>query len=176
MNTGELKKITENLIETFNTAGQESIDLYKKGLKIKIKEDKSPVSNGDLRTNELITKKIIELTPNIPIVSEESVDYPEFGHAVGNSVKDGESAKGIVVCGSGIGISMAANKVEGIRAALCTTPEHALMSRLHNDANVLAIGARMTDFDIILEIVDTWLSSEFEGGRHSRRVNKIEVS
>ena len=108
--------------------------------------------------------------------SEESVDYPEFGHAVGNSVKDGESAKGIVVCGSGIGISMAANKVEGIRAALCTTPEHALMSRLHNDANVLAIGARMTNFDVILEIVDTWLSSEFEGGRHSRRVNKIEVS
>ena len=107
--------------------------------------------------------------------SEESVDYPEFGHAVGNSVKDGESAKGIVVCGSGIGISMAANKVEGIRAALCTTPEHALMSRLHNDANVLAIGARMTDFDIILEIIDTWLRSEFEGGRHSRRVNKIEV-
>lgn len=107
--------------------------------------------------------------------SEESVDYPEFGHAVGNSVKDGESAKGIVVCGSGIGISMAANKVEGIRAALCTTPEHALVSRLHNDANVLAIGARMTDFDIILEIIDTWLRSEFEGGRHSRRVNKIEV-
>ena len=107
--------------------------------------------------------------------SEESVDYPEFGHAVGNSVKDGESAKGIVVCGSGIGISMAANKVEGIRAALCTTPEHALMSRLHNDANVLAIGARMTNFDVILEIVDTWLRSEFEGGRHSRRVNKIEV-
>ena len=107
--------------------------------------------------------------------SEESVDYPEFGHAVGNSVKDGESAKGIVVCGSGIGISMAANKVEGIRAALCTTPEHALVSRLHNDANVLAIGARMTDFDIILEIIDTWLRSEFEGGRHSKRVNKIEV-
>jgi ribose 5-phosphate isomerase B len=108
--------------------------------------------------------------------SEESVDYPEFGHAVGNSVQSGESTKGIVVCGSGIGISMAANKVEGIRAALCTTSEHAKMSRLHNDANVLAIGARMTDYDVIIGIVDTWLSSEFEGGRHSRRVNKIEVS
>ena len=107
--------------------------------------------------------------------SEESVDYPEFGHAVGNSVQSGESTKGIVVCGSGIGISMAANKVEGIRAALCTTPEHAQMSRLHNDANVLAIGARMTDYNVIIEIVDTWLNSEFEGGRHSRRVNKIEV-
>lgn len=108
--------------------------------------------------------------------SEESVDYPEFGHAVGNSVQSGESTKGIVVCGSGIGISMAANKVEGIRAALCTTPQHAQMSRLHNDANVLAIGARMTDYNVIIEIVDTWLNSEFEGGRHSRRVNKIEVS
>ena len=106
--------------------------------------------------------------------SEESVDYPEFGHAVGNSVQSGESTKGIVVCGSGIGISMAANKVEGIRAALCTTPEHAQMSRLHNDANVLAIGARMTDYNVIIEIVDTWLNTEFEGGRHSRRVNKIE--
>ena len=108
--------------------------------------------------------------------SEDSVDYPEFGHAVGNSVQSGESTKGIVVCGSGIGISMAANKIEGIRAALCTSSEHALMSRLHNDANVLAIGARMTDYDVITDIIDTWLSTEFEGGRHSRRVDKIEVS
>ena len=74
MNISELKKIAENLIDTFNTAGQESIDLYKKGLKIQIKEDKSPVSNGDLRANELITEKIKELTPNIPIVSEETVN------------------------------------------------------------------------------------------------------
>ena len=74
MNRDELKKIAENLIDTFNIAGQESIDLYKKGLKIEIKEDKSPVSNGDLRANELITKRINELTPNIPVVSEETVD------------------------------------------------------------------------------------------------------
>ena len=74
MNIGELKKIAENLIDTFNTAGQESIDLYKKGLKIEIKEDKTPVSNGDLRVNDLITNKIKELTPNIPIVSEETVN------------------------------------------------------------------------------------------------------
>ena len=73
MNKDELKKIAENLIDTFNIAGQESIDLYKKGLKIEIKEDKSPVSNGDLRVNELITKRINELTPNIPVVSEETV-------------------------------------------------------------------------------------------------------
>jgi|TARA_B110000967_G_scaffold191941_1_gene218093 3'(2'), 5'-bisphosphate nucleotidase len=74
MNKNELKKIAESLIETFNIAGQESIDLYEKGLKIEIKEDNSPVSNGDLRVNELITNKILELTPNIPVVSEETVD------------------------------------------------------------------------------------------------------
>ena len=74
MNKNELKNIAEGLIETFNVAGQESIDLYAKGLKIEIKEDNSPVSNGDLRCNELITNKILELTPNIPIVSEETVD------------------------------------------------------------------------------------------------------
>ena len=74
MNKDELKKIAENLIETFDVAGKESIDIYKKGLKIEIKEDKSPVSNGDLRVNELITKKIEKLTPNIPIISEETVD------------------------------------------------------------------------------------------------------
>ena len=74
MNKNELKIITESLLETFNIAGQESIDLYTKGLKIEIKEDNSPVSNGDLRVNDLITKKILELTPNIPIVSEETVD------------------------------------------------------------------------------------------------------
>ena len=107
--------------------------------------------------------------------SDESVDYPEFGHEVGNSIISGESTKGIVVCGSGIGISIAANKITGIRAALCTTPEHARMSRLHNDANELAIGGRITDYSVITEIVDIWLNTEFEGGRHSRRINKIEV-
>ena len=74
MNRDELKKIAESLIDTFNIAGQDSIDLYKKGLKIEIKEDKSPVSNGDLRVNDLITKKIKELTPNVPVISEETVD------------------------------------------------------------------------------------------------------
>ena len=74
MNKDELKNIAENLIDTFKIAGQESIDLYKKGLKIEIKEDKSPVSNGDLKVNELVTRKIKELTPNIPIISEETVD------------------------------------------------------------------------------------------------------
>jgi len=107
--------------------------------------------------------------------SLESVDYPPFGHKVGKMVANNKVNKGIVICGSGIGISIAANKVKGIRAALCTTPVHAEMSRKHNDANVLALGARMTDYNTILEIVNTWLNTEFEGGRHLERINLIEI-
>ena len=106
--------------------------------------------------------------------SEESVDYPEFGHKVGKNVISGLSTKGIVVCGSGIGISIAANKIQGIRAALCFTKEHAEMSRLHNDSNILAIGARMNGGDDILDIVDIWLKTDFEAGRHQKRIEKIE--
>ena len=84
--------------------------------------------------------------------SKESVDYPKYGHSVAKMVSENIADKGIVICGSGIGISIAANKVKGIRAALCTTPAHAEMSRKHNDANVLALGARMTDYNTILEI------------------------
>ena len=107
--------------------------------------------------------------------SSASVDYPSFGHEVGRMVVNNKVSKGIVVCGSGIGISIAANKVKGVRAALCTSCEHAIMSRKHNDANVLALGARMTDLKMILKIVDIWLNTDFEGGRHLKRVNLIEI-
>ena len=80
---------------------------------------------------------------------------------------------GILICGSGIGVSISANRLNGIRAALCTSEEHASMSRLHNDSNVLALGARFTNIDLIKDIVDVWLNTEFEGGRHLRRVKKI---
>ena len=106
--------------------------------------------------------------------SNDSVDYPEFGHQVGKNIVSGISDKGIVVCGSGIGISIAANKIKGIRAALCFTKEHAKMSRLHNDSNILAVGARMNGGDNILDIVDIWLNTDFEGGRHQKRIDKIE--
>ena len=106
--------------------------------------------------------------------SNESVDYPEYGKKVGLSVSKGESQKGIVICGSGIGISIAANKIKGIRAALCTSVKHAIMSRKHNDANVLALGARMTNYDEILLIIKAWLYTDFEGGRHADRIKKIE--
>ena len=106
--------------------------------------------------------------------SSESVDYPKFGHSVANMVVNNIADKGIVICGSGIGISIAANKVKGIRAALCTSCEHAEMSRKHNDANILALGSRMTSEKDIFSIIDVWLSTEFEGGRHLDRRNMIE--
>ena len=106
--------------------------------------------------------------------SSESVDYPNYGHKVGLSVSKNSVDLGIVICGSGIGISIAANKVKGVRAALCTSKEHAIMSRKHNDANILALGARFTPYEEIISIVKSWLDTDFEGGRHLDRVNKIE--
>ena len=107
--------------------------------------------------------------------SNQSVNYPEFGHKVAHMVIESAVDKGIVICGSGIGISIAANKVKGVRAALCTTCKHAEMSRKHNDANILALGARMTDYDLLEKIVDVWLNTDFEGGRHLTRINMIEL-
>ena len=106
--------------------------------------------------------------------SSESVDYPIYGIKVGESVATKQVDRGIVVCGSGIGISIAANKVTGVRAALCSTVEHAVLSRKHNNANVLAIGARLTNNQQIKEIVINWLNTSFEGGRHQERINLIE--
>ena len=108
--------------------------------------------------------------------SKESVDYPEFGHKVGHAVVDGEAEKGIVICSTGIGISISANKVPGVRAALCCNDYMAKMTRLHNDSNVLAMGASIVGPGMALSMVDTFLSTEFsEGERHIRRINKIEA-
>jgi len=114
--------------------------------------------------------KVIDVGTN----SKDSVDYAEYGHMVGKLVSNKEVDKGIVICGSGIGISIAANKIKGVRAALCTSIEHAEMSRKHNNANILAIGARFTSFEDIKLITKVWFSTDFEGGRHLRRINKIE--
>lgn len=105
--------------------------------------------------------------------SNESVDYPEYALKVAESVARKECDMGILVCGSGIGMSMAANKVLGIRAALCSTPEMARLSREHNDANVLTIGSRLIDENTAKEIVRVWLATDFAGDRHLRRINKI---
>lgn len=107
--------------------------------------------------------------------SRESCDYPVFGHAVAKAVAAGECEKGIVICTTGIGISMCANKVSGIRCALCTDPLMAKMTRLHNDANMLALGGGITGPNLAVDIVDTFLSTEFSAEeKHQRRVSMIE--
>lgn len=105
--------------------------------------------------------------------SNASVDYPDYGIAVAESVANGECSKGIIFCGTGVGISISANKVKGIRAVVCSEPYSAKLSRLHNDANVLALGARVIGVEVAKMIVDIWLDTEFEGGRHALRIDKI---
>ena len=105
--------------------------------------------------------------------STESVDYPIYGKKVAEAVARGEFEKGILICGTGIGISIAANKVKGIRACVCSEPYTAVMSRRHNDANVLCFGARVVGSELAKMIVDEWINAEFEGGRHQRRVDMI---
>jgi ribose 5-phosphate isomerase B len=103
----------------------------------------------------------------------DSVDYPDYARKVGETVAKREAEMGILVCGSGIGMSIAANKVAGIRAAAVTTVHEAQMSREHNNANVLTLGARILSEDLALKIVERWLHTPFAGGRHQRRVEKI---
>ncbi len=105
--------------------------------------------------------------------SRDSVDYPEYGQAVAKSVKNGDVDTGIIICGSGIGISIAANRYPEVRAALCTDVTMARLCRQHNDANVLALGERITGIEVACEIVETFLNTQFEGGRHQRRVEKL---
>lgn len=105
--------------------------------------------------------------------SEESMDYPDVAHPVAESVETGKADLGIVICGSGNGINITVNKHQGIRSALCWQPELAELAKQHNNANVLALPARFIDFDTAMACVDAFLSTEFEGGRHERRVNKI---
>ena len=106
--------------------------------------------------------------------STESVDYPDFARKVGEAVADGEYDKGILVCGSGTGMAIAANKVPGIRAAVAWNEEIARLSRQHNDTNVLSLAARYIPDEEQEKIVKAWLETDFEGGRHERRVEKIE--
>jgi ribose 5-phosphate isomerase B len=101
------------------------------------------------------------------------VDYPYYAALVARAVAVGEASHGILVCGTGIGMAMAANKVDGVRAAQCSDVEAARLSRQHDDTNVLTLGARTTGRDAALAIVDAWLATGFEGGRHSRRLEKV---
>lgn len=105
--------------------------------------------------------------------SENSVDYPDYGHAMADCLKDGRAARGVVICGSGIGISIAANRHAHVRAALCTNATMAALARQHNDANVLALGARITGLAVALDCVRAFAETAFEGGRHQKRVDKL---
>jgi ribose 5-phosphate isomerase B len=104
---------------------------------------------------------------------KESVDYPDFGKAVSRSVSDGEAERGVLVCTSGIGMSIVANKFPGVRAALVRDLDEARSSREHNDANILVLGGAKTDARLARQIIDTWLATPFGGGRHQRRIDKI---
>ena len=118
-------------------------------------------------------KKHLKVLKDFGTQSEESCDYPLIAKAVAQEVAEGKSEKGILICGSGIGMCIVANKVKGIRAAVCNDVNTAKLSRSHNDANVLCIGARIVTSEEIEKIVDTFLSTPFEGNRHQIRVNQI---
>ncbi len=125
---------------------------------------------------EVVQNRLRELgirVEDVGTYSEESVDYPDFIHPVANAVEAGKHPLGIVICGSGQGAAITANKHQGIRCALCWTPEIGALAKQHNNANVLGLAARFTTPENALAIVDAFLNAEFEGGRHARRVDKI---
>ena len=131
------------------------------------------------RLKEAIKAWLLErAAPGLPMLdvgthSPEPVDYPDYAGQVAEAVATGKVACGILVCGTGIGMAMAANKVPGVRAAFCPDLFTARMSREHNDANVLALGGRLTGVELALEIVEMWLATPFQGGRHQRRLERI---
>ena len=132
--------------------------------------------HGAVDLKEEVKKVLAEFGAEVKDVGtfgKESVDYPDIAEKVCADVVSGESERGIVLCGTGLGISIAANKIKGIRCALCADVYTAKMSREHNNSNVLAMGGRVTGFGPAGEIVRAWMTTEFAGGRHERRVNKI---
>lgn len=137
---------------------------------------------GDHAGFDLKLKVIKRLKENGYIVkdfgpfSDESCDYPDYVHPLAQAVESKEFRYGIVICGSGNGVNMVANKYQGIRSGLCWEPALAEMTRLHNDANILAVPARYISEEVGLQIVNTFITTEFEGGRHQKRVEKIKCS
>lgn len=124
---------------------------------------------------EYLTEKGYEVK-DYGTYSADSTDYPDYAHAVSDFVEKNENTLGILICGSGNGISMTANKHQGIRCALCWETEIAELARLHNNANIIALPARFISKEAAVEMVNTFFSTEFEGGRHANRVNKIACS
>jgi ribose 5-phosphate isomerase B len=130
---------------------------------------------GFVLKNELVAylrekgHEVIDLGTN----SEASVDYPDFGNAVAEAILAGRAERGLLVCGTGVGIAIAANRHKGIRAVNCSDVFTARMSRSHNDANILSLGGRVVGVGLAKEILDAWISTSFEGGRHEKRVAKL---
>ena len=132
--------------------------------------------HGGFELKEHIKKHLEELGleyKDYGTYNEDSVDYPDCAVPVCSAIQDGEADMGILICGTGIGISIAANKHKGIRAALCGDVYSAKMTKVHNNANVICLGGRVTGRELAFMIVDTWLEAEFEGGRHNARIEKI---
>ncbi len=111
---------------------------------------------------------------DVGATTAESTDYPDFAHRVARAVETGEAKRGVLVCGTGVGMAMAANRHPGVRAAVAWNPDVAELVRRHNDANVLTLGARVLDEEEAVRILERWLDAPFDGGRHVRRVHKIE--
>jgi ribose 5-phosphate isomerase B len=145
----------------------------KKGtvMKIAIGSDHAGYELKEYLTGHL-QKRGIEAV-NLGGFKPERMDYPVIGERVAGAVARGEYSKGVLICGSGVGISISANKVPGIRAVVCSEPYSAMMSRLHNDSNILAMGERVVGKELAVMILDAWLDTEFEGGRHADRVGLI---
>ncbi len=122
-----------------------------------------------IKQHYAIQYKFLDLGTN----SSESVDYPEYAQALAKSIIEGKTKRGIIICGTGIGISIAANRFPQVRAANCQDTTMARLARQHNNANVLALGARLMGLEVAFDVIDTFMNTEFEGGRHSRRVEKM---
>jgi len=142
------------------------------GTKVALASDHAGFGLKELVKEHLVNRGLEPV--DLGTESEESVDYPEYAHRLAETVLGGEAALGILFCGAGLGMSMAANRHRGIRAALCHDHYTASVSRKHNNANVLVLGGRILGPDLAREIVDTWLDTPFEGGRHERRVKLID--
>jgi ribose 5-phosphate isomerase B len=147
--------------------------LEKNGEKKEFTLDNYPDSTWTFVDTRTILKEKGYEVVNYGTDSNESCDYPVYGEKVGEAVAHGDVDLGILICGTGVGISLAANKVEGIRAVVCSEPYTAKLSRQHNNTNILAFGARVIGIETAKMIVDEWLNAEFMGGKHERRVNML---
>ena len=134
--------------------------------------------HGGYPLKEAIKRHLTEMgliVTDIGTDDDHAVDYPDFGSKAASAVSDGLFPRGILICGSGVGMSIVANRFPGVRAALCLDEESARLSRMHNDANILVLAGRKTDPETAFRIIRTWLTTPFEGGRHQRRLDKINA-